>query len=83
MARVRLRKPAEAIADLTEALRHEQLGWVRGRTYLELGKAADLAGNRAGAMAEYAKAQQASAAAGDGEAVTQARRFTASPYRGV
>jgi len=83
MARVRLRKPAEAIADLTEALRHEQLGWVRGRTYLELGKAADLAGNRAGAVAEYAKAQQASAAAGDGEAVTQARRFTASPYRGV
>jgi hypothetical protein len=83
MARVRLRKPAEAIADLTEALRHEQLGWVRGRTYLELGKAADLAGNRAGAVAEYAKAQQASAAAGDGEAVTQAKRFAASPYRGV
>jgi tetratricopeptide (TPR) repeat protein len=83
MARVRLRKPAEAIADLTEALRHEQLGWVRGRTYLELGKAADLAGNRAGAVAEYVKAQQASAAAGDGEAVTQAKRFAASPYRGV
>lgn len=83
MARVRLRKPTEAIADLTEALRHEQLGWVRGRTYLELGKAADLAGNRAGAVAEYAKAQQASAAAGDGEAVTQAKRFAASPYRGV
>jgi tetratricopeptide (TPR) repeat protein len=83
MARVRLRKPAEAIADLTEALRHEQLGWVRGRTYLELGKAADLAGNRAGAVAEYAKAQQASAAAGDGEAVTQAKRFAAAPYRGV
>jgi tetratricopeptide (TPR) repeat protein len=83
VARVRLRKASEAIADLTDALRHEQLGWVRGRTYLELGKAADLAGNRAGALAEYAKARQASTAAGDDEAVAEARRFTSSPYRGV
>ena len=83
VARVRLRRAPEAIADLTEALRHEQLGWVRARTYLELGKAADLAGNRAGALAEYTKAQQASTAAGDDDAVAQARRFTASPYRGA
>jgi hypothetical protein len=83
VARVRLRRASEAIADLTEALRHEQLGWVRGRTYLELGKAADLAGNRAAALAEYTKARQASTAAGDADAVAQARRFTASPYRGV
>ena len=48
MARVRQRRAPEAIADLTEALKREQLGWVRTRTYLELGKAADLAGNRAG-----------------------------------
>jgi tetratricopeptide (TPR) repeat protein len=83
VARVRLRRAPEAIADLTEALRHEQLGWVRGRTYLELGKAADLAGNRAGALAEYTKARQASTAAGDTEAAAQARRFTATPYRGA
>ena len=38
-------RPFAANADLTEALRHEQLGWVRGRTFLELGKAADLAGD--------------------------------------
>jgi hypothetical protein len=56
---------------------------VRGRTYLELGKAADLAGNRAGALAEYAKATKASTTAGDADAVAAARRFTASPYRGV
>ncbi len=82
MARVRLRRAAEAIADLTEALKHEQLGWVRTRTYLELGKAADLAGNRPGAVAEYTKAQQSAVTSGDAEAADQARRYKASPYRG-
>ena len=82
MARVRLRRAPEAIADLTEALKHEQLGWVRTRTYLELGKAADLAGNRPGAIAEYTKAQQSAATSGDTEAANQARRHKASPYRG-
>jgi hypothetical protein len=82
MARVRLRRAAEAIADLTEALKHEQLGWVRTRTYLELGKAADLAGNRQGAVAEYTKAQQSAATSGDAQAAEQARRYKASPYRG-
>ena len=38
MARVRQRRAPEAIADLTEALKREQLGWVRTRTYLELGQ---------------------------------------------
>ena len=83
MARVRQRRAPEAIADLTEALKHEQLGWVRTRTYLELGKAADLAGNRQGAVAEYTKAQQSAVTSGDTEAATQARRYKASPYRGT
>ena len=83
MARVRLRRAADAIADLTEALKHEQLGWVRTRTYLELGKAADLAGNRPGAVAEYAKAQQSAVTSGDTEAAAQARRYKASPYKGT
>jgi tetratricopeptide (TPR) repeat protein len=82
MARVRLRRAPEAIADLTEALRKEQLPWVRARTYLELGKAADLAGDRKNAIAEYVKAQRAATAAGDTEAVAQARRYAATPYRG-
>jgi tetratricopeptide (TPR) repeat protein len=83
MARVRLRRASDAIADLTEALRREQLPWVRGRTYLELGKAADLAGDRKNAIAEYVKAQRASTAAGDTEAVAQARRYAATPYKGA
>ena len=83
MARVRQRRAADAIADLTEALKHEQLGWVRTRTYLELGKAADLAGNRSGAVAEYTKAQQAAVTSGDSEAAAQAKRYKASPYRGT
>jgi hypothetical protein len=82
MARVRLRRAADAIADLTEALKHEQLGWVRTRTYLELGKAADLAGNRQGAVAEYTKAQQSAVTSGDADAAAQARRYKVSPYRG-
>lgn len=83
MARVRLRRAPEAIADLTDALKHEQLGWVRTRTYLELGKAADLAGNRPGAIAEYTKAQQSATTSGDAEAAAQARRYKTSPYRGT
>ena len=83
MARVRLRRAQDAIADLTEALKHEQIGWVRTRTYLELGKAADLAGNRQGAIAEYTKAQQSAITSGDSEAASQARRYKASPYRGT
>jgi hypothetical protein len=83
MARVRLRRAQDAIADLTEALKHEQIGWVRTRTYLELGKAADLAGNRQGALAEYTKAQQSATTSGDTEAASQARRYKSSPYRGT
>lgn len=83
MARVRLRRAQDAIADLTEALKHEQIGWVRTRTHLELGKAADLAGNRPGAVAEYTKAQQSATTSGDTEAANQARRYKASPYRGT
>jgi tetratricopeptide (TPR) repeat protein len=82
-ARVRLRKAAEATADLTEALKREQLLWIRGRTHLELGKAADLSGNRAAALADYAKAQQYASQAGDGEAGAQARQFKTTPYRGI
>ncbi len=83
MARVRLRRAPEAIADLTEALKREQLAWVRTRTHLELGKAADLAGNRQGAIAEYTKAQQSAITSGDTEAAAQARRYEATPYRGT
>jgi hypothetical protein len=83
MARVRLRRAQDAIADLTDALKYEQLGWVRTRTHLELGKAADLAGNRQGAVAEYTKAQQSATTSGDTEAANQARRYKASPYRGT
>jgi tetratricopeptide (TPR) repeat protein len=83
MARVRLRRAADAIADLTDALKYEQLGWVRTRTHLELGKAADLAGDRQRALAEYTRAQQSATTSGDTEAASQARRYKESPYRGT
>ncbi|HEY8549696.1 MAG TPA: hypothetical protein VIL35_07065 [Vicinamibacterales bacterium] len=80
-ARVQLGRAADARADLEEGLKREAQAWVRGRMHLELGKAADLAGERGRAMTEYARCQQLCAAAGDEVAVNAARRFRASAYR--
>jgi tetratricopeptide (TPR) repeat protein len=80
-ARVVLRRPAEATADLNLALAREMPAWVRGRTHLELGKAADLAGNRQAASAAYDRCLQLCAAAQDDEAVSVARRLKSAAYR--
>jgi tetratricopeptide (TPR) repeat protein len=80
-ARVRLQKSAEAVADLTQSLGVETQAWVRGRTHLELGKAADLAGDRTRARAEYDRCLQLCAAANDDAAVAQARSLRNSGYR--
>lgn len=59
MARVNLNHPADALVDLKQALAADPVGWVRGRIHLELGKLADLAGQRADAIAEYRTAKAA------------------------
>ena len=51
-ARVALRRTAEAEADLKHALSLESRNWVKGRSHLELGKVAILAGNQARANEE-------------------------------
>jgi tetratricopeptide (TPR) repeat protein len=81
-ARVRLRRTAEAVADLTQALSVETQAWVRGRTHLELGKAADIAGDRARARLEYDRCLQLCAAANDDVAVGQARTLRTQGYKG-
>jgi tetratricopeptide (TPR) repeat protein len=48
--------PARAEADLRRALAAEGRGWVHGRCHLELGKLAELSGNRTAAVAEYRQA---------------------------
>jgi tetratricopeptide (TPR) repeat protein len=81
-ARVRLRRHAEATADLTQALTVETQAWVKGRTHLELGKAADLAGDRVKARAEYDRCLQLCVAANDDVAAEQARTLKAQGYKG-
>jgi tetratricopeptide (TPR) repeat protein len=82
-ARVLLKRPTEAAADLDEALGRELQAWVRGRVHLERGKAADLAGDRARATREYGQCERLCAAAGDDEATGIARRLRTSAYRGT
>jgi len=55
-ALVGLRRVEEAQRDLRFVLEAEAAEWLRGRAHQELGKIADLAGNRAEAIAEYRQA---------------------------
>jgi tetratricopeptide (TPR) repeat protein len=82
VARVRLRRAADASADLTQALSVETQAWVKGRTHLELGKAADLGGDRTRARTEYDKCVQLCAAANDESAAQEARTLRNQAYRG-
>ena len=63
-ARLALGRDAEAEADLRRVLGLEARTWVTGRAHAELGKLADLRGNRAAAKAAF------------GRAVALARRFS-------
>ena len=55
---VGLRRDAEAASDLKKALRTEGRHWVHARAHTELGKLADLTGDRDGARQEYRLAMQ-------------------------
>lgn len=57
MARVSLNHLPEAESDLRLALTQGPAGWVRGRVHLELGKIADLRGQRPAALEEYSRAR--------------------------
>jgi tetratricopeptide (TPR) repeat protein len=56
VARARLRMVDEARTDLEAALKGAAREWVRGRSHLELGRLADLRGDRAAARAAYQQA---------------------------
>jgi tetratricopeptide (TPR) repeat protein len=80
MARVNLDHLTEAAADLTAALGADPAGWVRGRIHLELGRVADVSGNRAGALAEYRQARTIGQANGDPVGASRATRLIAHPF---
>jgi tetratricopeptide (TPR) repeat protein len=81
-ARVLLEKRDEAEQDLRAALTGEGRDWVRGRVHAELGKLADLAGDRPRARVEYRMAVSVGEKDGDPAGVDAARQFLATGYKG-
>lgn len=80
-ARVLLRKTPDARRDLDAALTQGPLGWVRGRIHMELGKAADLDGDRTRAVALYRQAAGICRAQQDPACVEDATRLAGTQYR--
>jgi tetratricopeptide (TPR) repeat protein len=70
----------DAQADLQESLRHQPVGWVRGRTMLALGRIADVNGRRQDAVAAYRTARDLATTAKDAAAVSEASRLMREPY---
>jgi tetratricopeptide (TPR) repeat protein len=81
-ARVILNRPQDAEADLRRALTLESRKWVAGRAHAELGKLADLRGDRARARAEYQQAVALAEQDNDPIGAEQAQRWLDTPYRG-
>ena len=80
-ARVGLHQETEAAADLATALKKQARGWVHGRAHTELGKLADLTGNREAARKEYGLAVELAKSADDSIGLADAQRLLSTPYR--
>jgi tetratricopeptide (TPR) repeat protein len=80
-ARVLLRRTADARRDLESALTQSPLGWVQGRIHVELGKIADLEGDRARAVSLYQRAAGICRAQQDPACVEDAARLAGTQYR--
>jgi tetratricopeptide (TPR) repeat protein len=82
MARLLTGKLNGAEEDLTLALGAKDVrGWVLARIHVELGKLADLRGDRGRAQNEYRTALSITTTSSDVEAESDARRLLAQPYR--
>lgn len=77
---VALGRTGPAAEALRQALSIGPRAWVRGRIHLELGKLADLAGDRKKARAEYDQAKRVCGQANDQLGVDEAERWTRLPY---
>jgi len=80
-ALVGLRRDAEAATELKTSLRKEGRDWVHGRAHTELGKLADLAGNRGAACEEYYAAARLAKAADDSIGAADAEKLLAKRYQ--
>jgi len=74
---------AKAEVDLRRALAAEGRDWVHGRCHLELGKLADLSGNRTAAVAEYRLAVALCARDRDPIGREEAERCLSRPFSGT
>jgi tetratricopeptide (TPR) repeat protein len=82
IARLRLGMLNEAEADLKAAAAGQDArAWVLARIHIELGKVADVRGDRATAQAEYRIAVAQANSAGDEEAGMEATRLLGQPYK--
>jgi len=79
--RVALRRPREARPDLEAVIAGEARPWVKGRAYLELGKIADLAGDRQRARTEYDHARRLCSQARDRRCTDLADQLKKTSYR--
>ena len=82
-AYVELGNRAGAEADLRKALASRGRDWVHGRCHLELGKLADLSGNRTAAVAEYRLAVALCGRDRDPIGRTEAERLMNRPFSGT
>jgi tetratricopeptide (TPR) repeat protein len=80
-ARVALNNPREAEADLRRVLTLESRKWVTGRAHAELGKIADLRGDRPAAQRQFERAVSLAAEDNDPIGEEAAERFIDTPYR--
>jgi hypothetical protein len=81
MARVALRRLADAKADLDRARGEPALDWVKARIALETGKLADLQARRNDAVAAYRDAVRLAEASHDDETLDRAMALQKTPYR--
>jgi tetratricopeptide (TPR) repeat protein len=79
-ALVALNQPAAAEAELRAALADARRDWLRGRIHLELGKVADLDGDRARAVDEFRAADRLCRADHDAECVADAAALFRSSH---
>ncbi len=80
-ARLLLGRDETARADLDASLGLKARDWVKGRAHAELGKLADLAGNRSRAVSEYWTAVKLGEKDSDPIGVAQARALVGAAYR--
>jgi tetratricopeptide (TPR) repeat protein len=78
---VLLRKTDDANRELQSALAMDGPGWTRGRAQLELGKVADLTGDRTRAIGGYRRAGQDCGAEHDSACADEARKYISAAYR--